>query len=52
MSGRPCELCGWDKGGIAMRYSKRAVCFSCIDKMLEFAVTAGMRFDDDESSSL
>jgi len=47
MSGRPCELCGWDKGGIAMRYSKRAACLSCIDKLLEFAVTAEMRFDNE-----
>lgn len=44
---RPCELCGWDKGGIAMRYNKRAVCLSCIDKVLEFAITAGMRFDNE-----
>jgi hypothetical protein len=50
MNGRLCELCGWDKGGIAMRYAKRAVCFSCIDKVLEFAVTAGMRFDTDETT--
>lgn len=32
-----------------MRYAKRAVCFTCLDKMIEFAVTAGMRFDDETS---
>lgn len=47
-----CELCGYDKGGIAMRYQKRPVCHSCIDKLVEFALTAGMRFDNDESATL
>jgi hypothetical protein len=46
MSGRQCELCGYDKGSVAMRYAKRAVCFSCIDKVLDFAITSGMRFDE------
>ena len=43
---KPWELCGWDKGGIAMRYGKRTACFMCIDKTLEFAITSGMRFDE------
>lgn len=46
-----CELCGKIKID-GMRYGKHAVCFRCVDKVIEFAITAGMRFDEDESASL
>jgi hypothetical protein len=46
---RICELCGKVKVD-GMKLSKRAVCFTCIDKMIEFAVTAGMRFEDESTS--
>lgn len=42
---RACELCGSKKAD-DMRFAKRAACFSCIDKVLEFAITAGMRFKE------
>lgn len=42
---RKCELCDEVKLD-GMKLGKRAACFSCIDKMLEFAVTAGMRFTE------
>ena len=42
---KACELCGKEGGGV--RHAKHTACFSCIDKMLEFAVTAGMRFDNE-----
>jgi len=43
---RPCELCD-EVVTSGMRYSKRAVCFKCIDKVLEFAITAGMSYKGD-----
>lgn len=43
---KACELCG-NKTDNGMRYAKRVACFRCIDKVLEFAITAGMRFEDD-----
>jgi len=43
---RVCELCG--KVSTGMRHAKRSVCFVCIDKVLEFAITAGMRFEEEE----
>ena len=42
---RACELCGANKVH-DMRFAKRASCFSCIDKVLEFAITAGMSFKE------
>lgn len=45
---KACELC--DKVRLdGMRFSKRAACFSCIDKMLEFGITAGMSFKEDDA---
>jgi hypothetical protein len=41
-----CELCGEVSTG--MRHAKHTACFSCIDKVLEFAITAGMRFEEEE----
>ena len=32
-----------------MRFSKRAACFPCIDRLLEFAVTAGMFFEEGDA---
>jgi|TARA_R100000482_G_C5127637_1_gene149723 hypothetical protein len=43
---RACELCG-SKTDNGMRYAKHVACFRCIDKVVEFAITAGMRFEDD-----
>jgi hypothetical protein len=40
---KECELCGSTDSG--MRHAKRVACFQCIDKMLEFSITAGMRLD-------
>ena len=51
---RKCELCGTKKLN-GMRFAKRAACFRCIDKVLEFCITAGMKLgegDGFESSSL
>jgi hypothetical protein len=44
-----CELCGSEKVN-GIRYAKRVACFRCIDKVLEFAITAGMRFEDESAS--
>jgi hypothetical protein len=41
---RACELCGY-AGNSGMRHTKRTACSSCIDKVIEFAITAGMRFE-------
>jgi hypothetical protein len=46
---KECELCGSKKDN-GMRFSKRVACFGCIDKMLEFAVTSGMRFENEDDS--
>lgn len=43
---RECELCG-SKRVDNVRYARRVSCFKCVDKLLEFAVTAGMRFEDE-----
>lgn len=43
---KPCELCGQVLTS-GMRYSKRAACFKCIDKLLEFALTAGISYKGD-----
>lgn len=43
-----CELCGIETNN-GMRHAKRSVCFECIDKVLEFAITSGMRFDDESA---
>mgnify|MGYP007072323611 CR=1 FL=1 len=43
---KPCELCCRVVTS-GMRYSKRAACFKCIDKLLEFAITAGMSYKGD-----
>ena len=43
---KPCELCGIIQQG--MRYAKRATCFDCIDKVVEFAVTAGLSYKEGE----
>jgi len=43
---RVCELCG--KVSTGMRHAKHTTCFVCIDKVLEFAITAGMRFEEEE----
>jgi len=45
---KACELCGEVKLD-GMRYAKRSACFSCIDKMIEFGVTAGMNFKEDNA---
>lgn len=42
---KECELCGI-KTNSGMRHSKYSVCFGCIDKVLDFAITAGMRFEE------
>jgi hypothetical protein len=42
---KPCELCGQIRVD-GMRFAKRAACLSCIDKMLEFGITAGMSFKE------
>lgn len=42
----PCELCGTRESG--KRHAKRVACTKCIDKVLEFAITAGMRFEEEE----
>jgi hypothetical protein len=42
-----CELCG-TYSVTDMRYSKRTACFKCIDKILEFAITSGMVFEDEQ----
>ena len=42
---KECELCG--KKGSGMRHAKRVACFECIDKVLEFAITAEMRFENE-----
>tara|TARA_Y100001938_G_scaffold150386_1_gene241083 strand:+ start:8028 stop:8183 length:156 start_codon:yes stop_codon:yes gene_type:complete len=39
---RECELCGIKKPH-DMRFAKRAACSECIDKVLEFCITAGMK---------
>ncbi len=39
---RECELCGVKKPH-DMRFAKRAACSECIDKVLEFCITAGMK---------
>jgi hypothetical protein len=44
---KPCELCG-EVCVEGMRFAKHAACFICIDKVVEFAVTAGMSFKEDE----
>lgn len=43
---KPCELCGRVVTS-GIRYSKRATCFKCIDKLVEFAVTAGISYKGD-----
>ncbi len=43
---RECELCG-SKRIDNTRFAKHVSCFRCIDKILEFAVSAGMRFEDE-----
>ena len=43
---RGCELCG-TKTNSGIRHAKHSVCFGCIDKVLDFAITAGMMFDDE-----
>lgn len=45
MKSRACELCG-KAGGTGMRYAKRAACNACIDKVLDFVITAGMELKD------
>lgn len=45
---RPCELCNQVKTD-GVRYSKRAACFTCIDKALEFVITAGMSFEEGDA---
>lgn len=40
----PCQLCG-TFSTTGMRYAKVRACFVCIDKVLDFAVSAGMRFE-------
>ena len=42
---RECELCGTKKLN-GMRFAKRAACFQCIDKVLEFCITAGMKLGE------
>jgi len=42
---RKCELCGIKKTD-GMRFAKRAACFQCIDKVLEFSITAGMKLGE------
>jgi len=32
-----------------MRHAKRTACFNCIDQMLEFAITAEMRFENEST---
>lgn len=58
---KKCELCGISPDASTMAYSKKFllipndknyVCGHCLGKLVDFAITAGMRFDDDESSSL
>jgi len=44
---RACELCGYN-GSNGMHHGKRTVCMVCRDKLLEFAVTAGMKFEMEE----
>ena len=42
---RECELCGIKKTD-DMRFAKRVACFQCIDKVLEFCITAGMKLGE------
>ncbi len=41
---KACELCGY-VGSEGMNHGAHSVCFSCIGKVIHFAVTAGMRFE-------
>ena len=42
---RACELCGSKKAD-DMRFAKRVACFQCIDKVLEFCITGGMKLGE------
>ena len=44
---KPCELCNQTKTD-GMRYATRVACLQCIDKALEFVITAGLSFEGDE----
>ena len=44
---RPCELCNQTKTD-GMRYATRVACLQCIDKALEFVITAGLSYKGDE----
>ena len=46
---KECELCGSTTNS-GMRHAKRVACFQCIDKVLEFSITAGMRFDHESTT--
>jgi len=39
-----CQLCGTTSNS-GMRHAKVVACFVCIDKVLDFAVSAGMQFE-------
>jgi hypothetical protein len=45
---RSCELCGTMRTD-NMRCAKRATCFQCIDRVIEFAITAGMELNKSDS---
>jgi hypothetical protein len=42
---KTCELCGVFRPQ-GMRYAKHMVCFDCIDKTIEFAITAGLSYKE------
>ncbi|MDA8837847.1 hypothetical protein N9N26_01125 [Candidatus Poseidoniales archaeon] len=61
---RPCTLSSSDdKGGFTMKKcqlcgaitsrrvfeAKVTSCFACVEKLLDFAITAGMRFEEGDS---
>jgi len=44
-----CELC--DRKCLSgLKHSKHTVCHACIDKVIEFAITAEMRFENESTS--
>ena len=41
---RECALCGYT-GSDGMHHGVHTVCFRCLSKVIDFAVTAEMRFE-------
>lgn len=44
---KACELCGKKSGGL--RHTRYTACPLCLDKLLEFAITAEMRFENEST---